>query len=134
MPRGRPVGSRTRKPRAGVTEADRSLLAGVRGLVERVAELETENRRLRQLLDEISQSLQSPSGASSADAPRRRGRPPKVQTTGAEDRPRRGRPRKTPGTPKVRRKITDPVVLEKRRAALAKARAVRAERLAAAKG
>jgi hypothetical protein len=100
-----------------VTDADRGLLNGVRGLVERNAELESENRRLRQLLDEISRSLKSPAtAASSGEAPRRRGRPPKSDAT-----------------PRIRRKITDPILLEKRRAALAKARAVRAERLAAAR-
>ena len=118
MPRGRP-----RKTTGAPAETDRRLLDGVRGLVERNALLEAENRRLRTLLDEISKSLRiSPAPAVAAaalagDAPRRR-----------------GRPRKDPDAPvKVRRKITDPEVLEKRRAALSKARAVRAERLAAAK-
>jgi hypothetical protein len=127
------VGSRTRKPRESVTAADRGLLDGVRGLVERNTELEAENRRLRKLLDEISRSLKSPAvAASNGDAPRRRGRPPKMQTDAA-DRPRRGRPPKGAAPAKPRRKITDPAVLEERRAALTKARAVRAERLAAAR-
>jgi hypothetical protein len=130
MPRG--------KARANTTttrsESDRSLLTGVRGLVERNALLEAENRRLRQLLDEISRSLKAPV-ATGADAPKRRGRPPRVMVDAASETPRRrGRPRKNPVPQKVRRKITDPVVLEKRRAALTKARAVRAERLAAARG
>lgn len=118
MPRGRP-----RKLNVTGADADRRLLDGVRGLVERNATLEAENRRLRSLLDDISKSLRSttppapstPVGAAPTDAPRRR-----------------GRPRKNPEAPvKVRKKITDPVVLEQRRAALTKARAVRAERLAA---
>ena len=124
MPRGRPVGSKTRQPRVTTAETDSGLLTGIRGLVERNAELEAENRRLRQLIDEISRSLRlKPATAiatttATATAPRRRGRPPKVVDAAV----------------RVRRKITDPVVLEKRRAALAKARAVRAERLAAARG
>lgn len=122
MPRGRPPGSKNRTPRrqAAGAEGDRRLLEGVRGLVERVTVLEAENRRLRELLAEISKSLRLPvPGASAAaqTATRRRGRPPK--TAVAAVRPRR--------------KITDPKVLEQRRKALAKARAVRAERLAAAR-
>ena len=79
-----------------------------------------------------------------ARAPRR-GRP-LTAATPAAPRParRRGRPPKAPGaqhgeaaateaTKRPRRKITDPVVLEKRRAALAKARAARADKRAAAK-
>jgi hypothetical protein len=107
------------------------LLSGVRELVERNAELEAENRRLRQLLDEISRSLKAPGPAASGDTTRRRGRPAKDPA--AEERPRRGRPRTKPAPARPRRKITDPVVLEQRRAALTKARAVRAERLAAAR-
>ena len=140
MPRGRPVGSKTRQPRVNPAESDRGVLSGVRGLVERNAELEAENRRLRQLIDEISRSLrQRPAtaavtAAATDDAPRRRGRPPGVESITEAPR-RRGRPPKiVDAAVKVRRKITDPVVLEKRRAALTKARAVRAERLAAARG
>lgn len=133
MPRGRPVGSKNRRPTAATADKDSGLLEGVRGLVERNAQLEAENRRLRLLLDEISRSLKVQPGSPPGDTPRRRGRPPRVVEPGA-DAPRRGRPRKSLTPPKVRRKITDPVVLEKRRAALAKARAVRAERLAAARG
>jgi len=126
MPRGRPIGSKTRQPRGTTAETGQGLLNGVRGLVERNAELEAENRRLRELIDEVSRSLRlkpntsaaSATAAATGDAPRRRGRPPKIVDAAV----------------KVRRKITDPVVLEKRRAALTKARAVRAERLAAARG
>ena len=120
MPRGRPPGSRNKTPRATRVDTDRRLVDGVRGLVGRVAELEAENARLRQLLDEISRSLRAPAATAPA--------------AGATER-RRGRPRKNPEAPvRRRRKITDPEVLEKRRNALAKARAVRAERLAAARG
>jgi len=118
VPRGRP-----RKTAGPPAETDRRLLDGVRGLVERNALLEAENRRLRSLLDEISKSLRiSPAAAGTA------------ATVVGEAPRRRGRPRKNPDAPvRVRRKITDPEVLEKRRSALAKARAVRAERIAAAK-
>jgi hypothetical protein len=66
---------------------------------------------------------------------RRRGRPPKSASTAAITTPkRRGRPPKfapaAPGrgssSPLKGRKITDPAVLQKRRDALAKARAARA--------
>ena len=80
-----------------------------------------------------------------ARAPRR-GRPLKAAATSLAPRParRRARPPKAAGakdgeatateaTRRPRRKITDPVVLEKRRAALAKARAARADKRAAAK-
>jgi hypothetical protein len=60
--------------------------------------------------------------APAAGAPRRRGRPPKAAAAAAAPAPKR-----------ERRKITDPVILEKRRAALAKARQARADKRAAAK-
>jgi hypothetical protein len=63
-------------------------------------------------------------GGSSAPSPSVAPRPTKA--TG-----RRGSKKAT--TPRPRRRITDPVVLEKRRAALAKARQVRVEKRAAAK-
>ena len=120
MPRGRP-----RKTTGPAAESDRHLLDGVRGLVERNAVLEAENRRLRGLLDEISKSLRTTPAVAAA---------PAAEGDAAAPR-RRGRPRKNPEAPvRERRKITDPEVLEKRRAALTRARAVRAERLAAARG
>lgn len=143
MPRGRPIGSKTRQPRGTTAETGQGLLNGVRGLVERNAELEAENRRLRELIDEVSRSLRlkpntsatSATTAATGEAPRRRGRPPRVVDATIDAPRRRGRPPKiVDAAVKVRRKITDPVVLEKRRAALTKARAVRAERLAAARG
>ena len=60
-------------------------------------------------------------------AARRRARPPKA--AGAKDREATA----TQATKRPRRKITNPAVLEKRRPALAKARAVRADKRAAAK-
>jgi hypothetical protein len=62
----------------------------------------------------------SSSAAAAAPAPRRR------STSRAKAAPAKAAPAKP------RRKITDPVILEKRRAALAKARQVRAEKRAAA--
>jgi hypothetical protein len=76
----------------------------------------------------------------------RRGRPPKAQavsTTSTQEGPKRGgrpprlqtsqrTPASEPAAKRPRRKITDPAILAKRRAALEKARAARAaKRLAA---
>ncbi len=72
--------------------------------------------------------------------PRRRGRPPKAAASAPATPRRRGRPPKAaqaaPAAAKSGRKrgpITDPVLLQKRRDALAKARAARAAKRAAAK-
>jgi hypothetical protein len=110
-----PAGTRT----AGPAE-HRRLLDDVRGMVERNSLLEAENKRLRQLLDEISSSLKVPVQVVTS-------------TILGEGPGRRGRRRSLNVIARPRRKITDPELLEKRRQALAKARAVRAERLAAAK-
>jgi hypothetical protein len=59
-------------------------------------------------------------------SPRRRGRPPKASAETAQAT--------TTGAKRERRKSTDPAVLEKRRAALAKARQVRADKRAARTG
>ena len=64
-----------------------------------------------------------PVAATTAAAPRRRGRPPKAAQAAPLAAARAGR---------KRRPITDPVVLQKRRDALAKARAARAAKRAAA--
>ena len=72
----------------------------------------------------------------------RRGRPPKASTPESSPQParRRGRPPRlqasaersgSEATPRRRRKITDPEILAKRRAALEKARAARAAKRAA---
>jgi hypothetical protein len=75
--------------------------------------------------------------AARSHAPKRGRKPGSASSSGAGAAPRRrGRPRKStasaPAAKRTRRKITDPAVLEKRRAALAKARRVRAEKRAAA--
>ena len=79
-------------------------------------ELVAQNQHLQVQLREIGNAL----GRLTGNGRRRRGRLPvqDIQTT----KPRR-----------QRKPITDPQILEKRRAALARARQVRAERLAAAK-
>jgi AT hook motif len=81
-------------------------------------------------------------GAASPSAPKRRGRPPKAPSEAPVTK-RRGRPPKAQASgqqapavsaqvAKPRRRITDPVILERRRAALVKARQARADKRAAA--
>jgi hypothetical protein len=65
--------------------------------------------------------------AAPAQAPRRRGGSRKARTG-----PSATTSTEVQGTKRPRRRITDPIVLEKRRAALAKARAARAAKRAAA--
>lgn len=123
MPRGRPRGSRNATSRRLAIPAakDASLLSSIETLVARNRELADENARLRALVDAIAKSVKSETPGAGAS-----------RTVAHRRRP--GRPRKVAAVPKrTRKKITDPVVLEKRREALAKARAVRAERLAQAK-
>jgi hypothetical protein len=82
----------------------------------------------------------TPTPAATASAPKRRGRPPKAaatSTAGARRRSRRGSAdssasASTAKASRPRRKITDPAILEKRRAALAKARKALADKRAAA--
>jgi colicin import membrane protein len=62
--------------------------------------------------------------ASASAAPRRRGRPPKAAAATA--------PAPAVAAKRERKKITDPVILAKRRAALVKARQARADKRAAA--
>jgi hypothetical protein len=81
-------------------------------------ELAAQNQQLHTQLREIGVALDRLTGTGR----RRRGRPP------------RALPEARIGTPPRKRKpITDPAVLEKRRQALAHAREVRAQRLAASK-
>ena len=80
-------------------------------------ELTEENERLRGELTTIGSALGSPTGGR-----RGRGRGGAAALALPEARPRR-----------QRKPITDPVVLARRNAALAKARAARAEKLAAAR-
>ena len=108
---------RTRRRRQGDGTAGNglasNLLSQVTGLVAENKQLTQENRELRAIVDRVSQAVkgssrrQSSGGGAGADAPRQR---------------------------RTRRKITDPATLERRRAALAKARKVLADRRAASKG
>ncbi len=66
-----------------------------------------------------------PAGTSPASGQRRRGRPSRAAAAAKASAP-------ATSTKRERRKITDPVILEKRRAALAKARQARAAKRAAA--
>lgn len=117
-------GARGRRRAAGAAAASRGIVDRITQLVvsnetlqRQNRELVEENSRLRSELVEIGTALGRLTGA-----PRpRRGRGAGDETPG-EERPRR-----------QRRPITDPAVLEKRRQALARARAARAERLAAAR-
>lgn len=106
-----------------------SIVANLAALLDENRALKKEADRLRALIERLA-SLAGSAVAPSADAApvRRRGRRPAAAAAAAAE--------PAPEAPKVRkprRKITDPDLLARRRAALAKARAVRAERLAAAR-
>lgn len=125
MPRGRSTpttGTRRRPARAGsdagsVVGQVTRLVAANETLKRENAELLASNEQLRTQLAEIGAALGRLTGG-----PRRRGRREAELAVVAEAKPKR-----------QRRPITDPVQLERRRQALAKARAARAEKLAAAR-
>jgi hypothetical protein len=98
-----------------------TLLAQVTELVNENQALVRENRELHTIIARVTKAVQVTSSA-----PRGGGR--KLQETG-------GRPAasRSNGHRRQRRKITDPASLERRRAALAKARQVLAEKRAASK-
>jgi hypothetical protein len=79
--------------------------------------LSRENKRLRSMIDEVGKAIQR----LTTPAPAPRGRRKTAAAAAADGRPRK------------RRRITDPAVLERRRAGLAKARQVLAAKRAAAK-
>jgi hypothetical protein len=85
-------------------------------------QLVDENARLKQVLGEVAKLIAgmptSADGATRGRGRRRRGRPPKSEKTTGR---RRGRPRS---------RITDPATLERRRAALARAREALAQKRA----
>jgi hypothetical protein len=117
---------RSRRPRASGTD----LLAT---LAEQVEQLIKENRQLKRALA-TAEKVQGP-GAGLGQAAkvlsgleRRIGRALTAATTGG----RRRASSATPSTRRPRRKVTDPEVLERRRASLAKARAARAAKREAA--
>ena len=125
MPRTSSNGSTARRRRRGTRVSGTGLV--VSQITQLVAanvtlqrankELTVENQRLRSELTEIGSALGSLSGAR-----RGRGRRGAAALALPEVKPRRRR-----------KPITDPEVLERRNAALAKARAARAEKLAAAR-
>ena len=128
MPRTTSNGSTARRRRRGVAPAPNTrlvvtqitqLVAANETLQRENRELTDENQRLRSELTQIGSALGSLTGA-------RRGRGRRGAAADAltlpEVKPRR-----------QRRPITDPEVLARRNAALAKARAARTEKLAAAK-
>ncbi len=114
-------GRRGRRGAGGATTAVvtqiTQIVAANEALQRQVRELNAENERLRRELTEIGTALGRLSGG-----PRRRGRGAAAPFMLAEPKPMR-----------QRRPITDPDQLERRRQALAKARAARAEKLKAAR-
>jgi hypothetical protein len=94
-----------------------TLLAQVTDLVAENRSLVRENRELQSIVARVSQAVK---GVSPGSVTRTRG-------GGA------GSQHRTTARPRQRRRITDPATLERRRAALAKARQVLAERRASSK-
>lgn len=118
------VRGRRRSARSGsdtrlIVDQIANLVTANEGLQRENRELIEENRRLKGELLEIGSALGRLTGPQTG----RRNRRGAVEIPGVpEAKPKR-----------QRKPITDPVVLEKRKQALAKARAARAERLAAAR-
>ena len=128
--RGRPRGSvnrtspvrrarRASAPQSRGSDSASALLQSVQRLVSENQGLVKENERLKALLARISGLAGETGGAAAAPTRRRR-------RSSASAAAESAAPAKTRRT---RRPITDPVALQRRRDALAKARAVRAERL-----
>jgi hypothetical protein len=127
MPRGipntTPRGRRTARARSdagSVVDKITQLVAANETLKRENTELLALNEQLRAQLDQIGSALGSLSDGSGRG---RRGRRGAVQPLLLPD----AKPKRT------RKPITDPEQIERRRAALAKARAARAEKLAAAR-
>ena len=119
--RRRPGRPRRSTQAASTNGAARVLLAEVSALVEANEALMAENALLQSVLNDVGRAI-----SASASAPRRPGRPPASAAARTGGRP-------TTGPKRRRRRITDPATLERRRAGLAKARAVLAAKRAAAK-
>jgi len=125
MPTGTPTKLRRRRRRssrqaAGSNGVAASLLSHITALVSQNESLTKQNRQLQASLDTISRAVQGI-------------RPGSAQTA---TRGRRGRPAaaiQVVGRPRRRRRTLSPDSLAKRRAGLAKARAVLAAKRAAAK-
>jgi hypothetical protein len=116
--RGRPRKRRVTQAGSGNGSA-RALLVQITELVDANEALSNENRRLQSALSQVSAAVSGVGSGVRAGA--RRGRPPAAASSRPVGRPRR------------RRRVTDPATLERRRAGLAKARAVLAAKRAAAK-
>jgi len=123
MPRGTSTTTNGRRRRTARSDAGSvvgqitQLVTANETLKRENAELLAANQRLRAELTEIGSTLGRLTGG-----PRRRGRGAAQPFVLAEPKPRR-----------QRKPITDPEQLERRRQALAKARAARAEKIAAAR-
>jgi hypothetical protein len=116
-PRGRRRSTRAATGTRAIVDQIAQLVSANEALQRENSELTDENQRLRSELTEIGSALGRLTGPRGRRG--RRGPEPLVLT---EAKPRR-----------TRKPITDPEVLAKRNQALAKARAARAERLAAAR-
>ena len=115
---GRPRLKRGRRSASSATNGSAAgLLSQVSALVADNLKLARENKELHSVLDTITQSVQRVGSAVGRSTRR-------VASASI---------RRTSGKGRVRRRITDPAALERRRAALAKARQVLAAKRASAK-
>jgi hypothetical protein len=114
---GRPRLKRTRRATSATNGSAAGLLSQVTALVTENLKLARENKELHSVLETITQSVQR-FGSAVGRSTRR------VASASI---------RRTSGKSRIRRRITDPVALERRRAALAKARSVLAAKRAAAR-
>ncbi len=107
------------RPTQSANGSAAGLLSQVSALVTENLKLARENKELHSVLDGISQSVQRFGSAVGRSSRRIRVQLPSI--------------RRTSGRSRTRRRITDPAALERRRAALAKARQVLAAKRAAAR-
>jgi hypothetical protein len=117
--------ARTRRPRA----SGDALLAQLTAQVDRLI---AENRELKRAIAK-AEKAQGASGGLGQSARTLSGLQRRVSQSLASDGRGRGRRAEAAAAPRPRRKVTDPDVLERRRAALAKARAARAAKRAQAR-
>jgi hypothetical protein len=121
VPRTAGARSNTTRGRRGARRGDDgAILTQITNLVAAVETLRRENQRLTEDNERLRAQLAEIGSALGRSAGGRRGRGAAAAV--APD-----------GAPRQRRPITDPDALERRRAALVKARAARAEKLAAAR-
>jgi hypothetical protein len=117
--------ARTRHPR----QSGDDLLAQLSAQVDRLI---AENRDLRRAVAKAQQAAGGGLGQASRTLAGLQRRVSQALASDGRGRGRRGA--EAPAAPKPRRKVTDPEVLERRRASLAKARAARAAKRAAGAG